>query len=119
MLRSFRPEAGRPCPRQPVGHDAPREEPMDSPVNSIDKADEAQLLATIDRWVEREVAPRVKEFDHADRWPAELVEQMKELGLFGATVSPDYGGLGPPARTHPPHARRMSLGRGAASGVLH
>ena len=51
----------------------------------IDKADEAQLLATIDRWVEREVAPRVKEFDHADRWPAELVEQMKELGLFGAT----------------------------------
>jgi len=30
------------------------------------------------------VVPRVKEFDHADRWPAELVEQMKELGLFGA-----------------------------------
>ena len=33
---------------------------------AIDKADEAQLLATIDRWVEREVAPRVKEFDHAE-----------------------------------------------------
>ncbi len=60
---------------------------MDTPGNSIDKADEAQLLATIDRWVEREVAPSVKEFDHADRWPAEIVEQMKELGLFGATVS--------------------------------
>ena len=69
-------------------------------MNTIDKADEAQLLATIDRWVEREVAPKVKEFDHADRWPAELVEQMKELGLFGATVSPDYGGLGLPARTY-------------------
>ena len=72
---------------------------MNGPGNTIDKADEAQLLATIDRWVEREVAPRVKEFDHADRWPAEIVEQMKELGLFGATVSPDYGGLGLPA-TH-------------------
>ena len=57
-------------------------------MNKIDPADEAQLFATIDRWVEREVAPRVKEFDHADRWPAEIVEQMKELGLFGATVSP-------------------------------
>ena len=55
----------------------------------IDAADEAQLFATIDRWVEREVAPRVKEFDHADKWPAEIVEQMKELGLFGATVSQD------------------------------
>ena len=57
-------------------------------MHKIDTADEAQLFATIDRWVEREVAPRVKEFDHADRWPAEIVEQMKELGLFGATVSP-------------------------------
>ena len=69
-------------------------------MHTIDKADEAQLLATIDRWIEREVAPRVKEFDHADTWPAEIVEQMKELGLFGATVSADYGGLGLPARTY-------------------
>src|SRR5277367_6584087 len=74
----------------------------------IDKADEAQLLATIDRWVEREVAPRVKEFDHADRWPAELVEQMKELGLFGATVSPEYGGLGLPATTYAEIVMRVS-----------
>src|SRR5882724_11761912 len=69
-------------------------------MHKIDAADEAQLFATIDRWVEREVAPRVKEFDHADKWPAEIVGQMKELGLFGATVSPDYGGLGLPARTY-------------------
>ena len=41
---------------------------MDSATpHTIDKADEAQLLATIDRWVEREVTPVVKEFDHADR----------------------------------------------------
>ncbi len=58
-------------------------------MNKIDAADEAQLLDTIDRWIAREVAPRVKEFDHADKWPAEIVEQMKELGLFGATVSPE------------------------------
>jgi alkylation response protein AidB-like acyl-CoA dehydrogenase len=72
---------------------------VDTPRNSIDKADEAQLFATIDRWVEREVAPRVKEFDHGDRWPAEIVAQMEELGMFGATVSPEYGGIGLPART--------------------
>ncbi len=58
-------------------------------MNTIDPADEAQLFATIDRWVEREVKPIVKEFDHADRWPADLVEQMKEGGRVGATVSPE------------------------------
>src|SRR5258705_13488156 len=87
-----------------------REDSMNGPSNTIDKADEAQLLATIDRWVEREVAPKVKEFDHADRWPAELVEQMKELGLFGATVSPEYGGVGLPARTYAQVVVRVASG---------
>ena len=69
-------------------------------LRNIDPDDEAQLLATIDRWVEKEVAPIAKEYDHADRYPADTVEQMKELGLFGATVSPEYGGLGLPAGTY-------------------
>src|SRR4029434_5768614 len=90
-----------------------------APRNSIDKADEAQLLAVIDRWVEREVAPKVKEFDHADRWPAELVEQMKELGLFGATVSPQYGGLGLPARTYAEIVMRVSSVWMALTGIFN
>jgi len=88
-------------------------------MNSIDKADEAQLLATIDRWIEREVAPRVKEFDHADRWPAEIVEQMKELGLFGATISPEYGGLGLPARTYAEIVMRVSSVWMAITGIFN
>src|SRR5258708_17628400 len=96
-----------------------REDPMNGPSNTIDKADEAQLLATIDRWVEREVAPKVKEFDHADRWPAALVEQMKELGLFGATVSPDYGGLGLPARTYAEIVMRVSSVWMALTGIFN
>ena len=63
----------------------------------FEQADEAQLLDAIDRWLEREVKPVVKEHDHADRYPAEIVEQMKELGLFGATIGAEYGGLGLPA----------------------
>jgi alkylation response protein AidB-like acyl-CoA dehydrogenase len=98
---------------------AEREDPMNGPTNTIDKADEAQLLATIDRWVEREVAPRVKEFDHADRWPAEIVEQMKALGLFGATVSPDYGGLGLPARTYAEIVMRVSSVWMAITGIFN
>jgi butyryl-CoA dehydrogenase len=56
--------------------------------------DESALLDTIDRWVEKEVKPIAREHDQADRYPHELVEQMKELGLFGATIAPEYGGLG-------------------------
>jgi alkylation response protein AidB-like acyl-CoA dehydrogenase len=56
--------------------------------------EEAQVLDSIERWVEREVRPIARRFDQADEYPFELVEQMKELGLFGATISQAYGGLG-------------------------
>ena len=59
------------------------------------ESDEArQILEAIDKWLVREVAPHVMKLEHDDVWPAQMVEQMKELGLFGATISPDYGGLG-------------------------
>jgi alkylation response protein AidB-like acyl-CoA dehydrogenase len=62
--------------------------------------DEAILLETIARWTERELKPIVKEYDHADRYPHDIVAQMKEMGLFGATISTQYGGLGLPATTY-------------------
>jgi len=65
------------------------------------EADEdTQILDMIERWVARELKPIVREYDHADRYPSHIVEQMKELGLFGATVSPEYGGLGLSATTY-------------------
>ena len=63
-------------------------------VNHWSLDDEAQLMQTIERWVEREVKPIAREHDHEDKYPHALVEQMKELGLFGATIAPEYGGLG-------------------------
>jgi alkylation response protein AidB-like acyl-CoA dehydrogenase len=60
----------------------------------MENAEENEILAAIDRWCEREVAPKVMALEHADIWPEQMVEQMKALGLFGATVSPQYGGLG-------------------------
>jgi len=86
---------------------------------SIDPADEAQLLATIDRWVEREIKPIAKEFDHADRYPTETVEQMKDLGLFGATISPEYGGLGLPAGTYAKIVMRISQDWMAVTGIFN
>jgi alkylation response protein AidB-like acyl-CoA dehydrogenase len=85
----------------------------------LDEGDETQLLDTIDRWIAREVAPVVKEHDHADRWPAEIVEQMKELGLFGATVSAEYGGLGLPATTYAEIVMRISAVWMAITGIFN
>ena len=66
----------------------------------VDADDDSQILDMIDRWVERELRPIVKDYDHADRYPHEVVEQMKELGLFGATIAPDQGGLGLSSATY-------------------
>lgn len=67
---------------------------------TIDPDEERALLDGIERWVEREVRPVVLRHDHGDIWPAELVAQMAEMGLFGATIGQEYGGLGLPATTY-------------------
>ncbi len=86
---------------------------------TIDQTDEEQLLDTIDRWVRRDVQPIVKEYDHADKWPAATVEQMQELGLFGATISPEYGGLGLPATTYAKIVMRISRDWMAVTGIFN
>ncbi len=69
---------------------------------------EAEILSAIDRWLEREVAPHAAKLEHDDVWPAAMVEGMKKLGLFGATISPDYGGLGLSAGTYTQIVARIS-----------
>jgi alkylation response protein AidB-like acyl-CoA dehydrogenase len=68
--------------------------------NELDAGDETLMLESIDRWLERDVRPHVKRFDHADEYPHAIVEQMRELGLFGATIGRDYGGLGLSVETY-------------------
>ena len=61
---------------------------------SFSAEDEAQILAAIGSWLDNEVRPQVKHFDHADEYPHEIVKQMKELGLFSLMYPTEYGGLG-------------------------
>lgn len=64
------------------------------------EADERQMLDAIAKWIEKKVAPVALKLEHDNEWPADLVADMKELGLFGALVHPDYGGLGLSATTY-------------------
>lgn len=85
----------------------------------IDPADEAAFLDTIDRWIERDVRPVVMHHDHNDIWPAELVAQMAEMGLFGATIGQEYGGLGLPATTYAKIVTRISSYWMAITGIVN
>jgi alkylation response protein AidB-like acyl-CoA dehydrogenase len=53
-----------------------------------------EIVRVVRDWVDREVVPVASELDHADEFPAALVAQMRQLGLFGVTVPEEYGGLG-------------------------
>jgi alkylation response protein AidB-like acyl-CoA dehydrogenase len=86
---------------------------------TIDADEEQALLEAVDRWIEREVRPVVMKHDHGDIYPAELVEQMKEMGLFGATISREYGGLGLPATTYAEMVARIASYWMAITGIFN
>ncbi|HEY6328226.1 MAG TPA: acyl-CoA dehydrogenase family protein [Blastocatellia bacterium] len=54
--------------------------------------EEQLILATIRRFLEKEVVPVASEMEHRNEYPVDLVERMKEIGLFGANVPEEYGG---------------------------
>ncbi len=70
--------------------------------------DETQMLDAISRWLERDVRPKVRELEKNDTYPDAMVETMCQLGLFGATIPQQYGGLGLPAATYARIVARIS-----------
>jgi len=81
--------------------------------------DENMMLDTIDRWCREEVRDKVMEMEHADEYPHAFVEQMKEFGLFGATISQDYGGLGLSATTYAKIVTRISEEWMSLTGIFN
>src|SRR5256714_15317399 len=65
-----------------------------------DLEQEQLILDSVGRFLDREVKPHVHALEHDDIYPAEIVEGMKALGLFGATIGADYGGRRPAAADH-------------------
>ena len=78
-----------------------------------------EIVAAVREWVEREVYPVASDYEHADEFPEPLVEQMKELGLFGVTIPEEYGGLGLDLTTYALIQVELSRGWMSLSGVLN
>lgn len=85
----------------------------------MDPSEEEALLDGIQKWLDKEVRPVVMHHDHNDIWPAELVDQMAEMGLFGATIGQEYGGLGLPATTYAKIVAQISSYWMAITGIFN
>ena len=84
-----------------------------------DSVEARQLLDAIERWLAREVEPQVMQLERDDVWPAQMVERMREFGLFGATISPAYGGLGLSAQVYARIVERISQVWMSLTGIFN
>ena len=92
---------------------------MPHPVNITPDEDEALILDSIDRFLERDVKPYAHDLEAADEYPREIADKLAELGLYGATISPDYGGLGLSAVTYARIVERVSAVWMSVSGIFN
>ena len=88
-------------------------------MNAWNADDERAILESIERWVEKEVRPIARKFDQADEYPHALVERMKELGLFGATIGQAWGGMGLSASTYAKIVIKVASAWMAPSGIFN
>jgi alkylation response protein AidB-like acyl-CoA dehydrogenase len=80
---------------------------------------QSEILATVRSFVDKEVIPHAQELEHADTYPADIVEGMKEMGLFGITIPEEYGGLGESLLTYALVVEEIARGWMSVSGVIN
>src|SRR4051812_30530267 len=88
--------------------------------NFEEMTDEQKAIVEMVRdFVDKEIIPNAEEFDHEDKFPEAIVEQMKELGLFGVTIPEEYDGMGLDLTTYAMIVEELSRGWISISGVVN
>jgi alkylation response protein AidB-like acyl-CoA dehydrogenase len=78
-----------------------------------------EIIETVRRFVAREVTPLASDLEREDRFPAEIVAQMRDLGLFGVTIPEAYGGLGLDLRTYIGIIEELAYGWMSLTGIIN
>jgi alkylation response protein AidB-like acyl-CoA dehydrogenase len=78
-----------------------------------------EIVQTVRDFVDKEVIPVANDLEHKDEYPAEIVEKMKEIGLFGLKIPEEYGGLGEPLTTYALVVIELARGWMSLSGILN
>jgi alkylation response protein AidB-like acyl-CoA dehydrogenase len=85
-----------------------------------EKTDEQKAITEMVRqFTDEQIIPNAEHYDHEDEFPEPIVEQMKELGLFGITIPEEYGGLGLDLTTYAMVVEELSRGWISISGVIN
>ena len=82
-------------------------------------SEEVMILDSVDRFLERDVRPVARDLEASDTYPQSIVDRMVELGLFGATIAPEYGGLGLSASTYATIIERICTVWMSVSGIVN
>ncbi len=77
------------------------------------------IVAGVRAFVDKEVMPVASELEHRNEYPQALVDRMKEMGLFGATIPEEYGGLGLSISTYAVIVEELCRGWMSLSGILN
>ncbi len=85
----------------------------------IDDDVRREIIETVRRFVNGEVVPVASAFERDDRFPTEIVDQMRELGLFGITIPEAYGGLGLDLLTYVGVIEELARGWMSLTGVVN
>lgn len=83
------------------------------------QSEETMILDAVDRFLEQDVRPYVHDLEARDEYPAEMVERMKELGLFGCLIAPEHGGLGLSSSTYVKIIERIAAVWMSVSGIIN
>jgi alkylation response protein AidB-like acyl-CoA dehydrogenase len=85
-----------------------------------EKSDEQRaIIEMVRQFVDEQIIPNAEHYDAADEFPAPIVDQMKELGLFGVTIPEEYGGMGLDLTTYTMIVEELSRGWISISGVVN
>ena len=81
--------------------------------------DQEEILKAVRQFVEEKILPVATELEHADEYPTEIVEGLKELGVFGLMIPEEYGGLGESLLTYALVVEEIARGWMSVSGVIN
>jgi alkylation response protein AidB-like acyl-CoA dehydrogenase len=80
---------------------------------------QTEILSTVKTFVDKEILPHATELEHKDEFPDAIVDGMREMGLFGLTISEEYGGLGESLLTYALVVEQLARGWMSISGVIN
>ena len=81
--------------------------------------DQTEILKAVRTFVDEQIIPVATELEHADEYPQEIVDGLKELGIFGLTIPEEYDGLGESLLTYALCVEEIARGWMSVSGVIN